>query len=191
MLGIGADAGAEIEHDQFAAHRRPARRDGGAVDARHGPEVEFRHRHQGAGIAGRDGDIGLAALDRIDGEPHRTFPAALAQRLARLGVHRNRDVGVDEAGDGLQRRAGGEQRLDDRAVAEQQEFDVRMPPQRQFRAGDDHRGPMVSPHGVERDTDFIGHGATIACGSTGTTGAHAVSARFRRVTASQHDLSGD
>ncbi len=48
----------------------------------------------------------------------------------------------------LQRRTGREQRLDRRAVAEQQEFDVRMAPLRQLRAGDDHRGPMVPPHGV-------------------------------------------
>ena len=61
----------------------------------------------------------------------------------------------------LEPRPRVEQRLDHRAVAEQQELDVGMAPERQFGARHDHRCPMVSPHGVERDADFLGHGATI------------------------------
>ena len=59
--------------------------------------LNLRHRHQRAGVAGRDRDVGLALLHRVDGEPHRRLPAAVAQRLARLVVHPDRDVGVDEA----------------------------------------------------------------------------------------------
>ena len=51
-------------------------------------QIEFGHRHQRAGIAGRDRDVGFALLDRVDRKPHRGLAAALAQRLARLVVHR-------------------------------------------------------------------------------------------------------
>ncbi len=68
-------------------------------------EIEFRHRHQRAGIAGRHDHVGVALLDGVDGEPHRGFPAAVAQRLARLVLHPHRDVGVDEPRRGFQRRA--------------------------------------------------------------------------------------
>ncbi len=163
MPGVGADRGAEIEHDRAAPQRRPDRRDRRALDPGHGPQVELGHRHQRAGIAGGDRDVGLALLHRIDGEPHGGFPAALAQRLARLVVHLHGDIGVHQVRGRLELRAGSEQRLDDGAVAEQQELDVGMTGERQFRARNDHRCPMVSPHGVERDADFMGHGATIPC----------------------------
>ena len=45
-------------------------------------------------------------------------------------------------------------------VAEQDERAVGMLRQRQRRAGNDHRGSMVTPHGVERDADLLGHGST-------------------------------
>ena len=32
--------------------------------------------------------------------------------------------------------------------------------QRQRRAGDDHRGPVVAPHGVKSDADLLRHGST-------------------------------
>src|SRR5207245_6479726 len=53
MLSVGPDTGAEVEHDRFPSQRRPACRNGWAVDARHGLEVEFRQRHQRAGVADR------------------------------------------------------------------------------------------------------------------------------------------
>ena len=99
---------------EFPAHRRPHRRDRRAVDARQHVEIEPRHRHQRAGIAGRYRDIGLAFLDGVDGKPHRRGPAAVAQRLARLVVHADGDVGMDDARGGLQRRMRLEQRLDSR-----------------------------------------------------------------------------
>ncbi len=96
VLGIAADGGADIEHDRFAAQSRPQRRDRRAGDAGHRLEVESRHRHQGAGIAGRDHRIGLALLHGVDRHPHRRFPPAMAQRLAGLLVHLDGDVGVDD-----------------------------------------------------------------------------------------------
>ena len=102
MLGIGADRGAEIEHNRLAPQRRPQRRDRRPLDAVQRLEVEARHRHQRAGVAGGDGDIGLATLDRIDGEPHRRFPAAVAERLARLVIHADGHVGVHQCRGGLE-----------------------------------------------------------------------------------------
>ena len=52
VFGVGADRRADVEHDQLAAQRRPQRRDRGPVDPRQGFELELRHRHQRAGIAG-------------------------------------------------------------------------------------------------------------------------------------------
>ena len=113
--------------------RRPARRDRRPVDAGHGLELEFRDRHQRAGIAGGDRDVGLATLHGVDRHPHRGLPAALAQRLARLGVHRDRDVGMDDARRRLELRTRFDQRLDQGAVAEQQEFDAGMAVERDLR----------------------------------------------------------
>ena len=53
--------------------------------------------------------------------------AAAAQRLARLVVHADGDVGMDDARGRLHRRMFVELRLDQRAIAEQQEFGVGMP----------------------------------------------------------------
>ena len=129
MMRVAADGGAEIEHDRIAAHGRPYRRDRRTVDAGQRAQAEPRHRHQRAGIAGGDRDVGLALLDRVDGEPHRRGLAAAAQRLARLVVHADGDVGMDDARGRLQRRIFCELRFDQRAVAEQQKFGVGMPGQ--------------------------------------------------------------
>src|SRR6516165_2030428 len=52
MRGIGADRGAEIEHDGLPLQRRPDRGDRRSFDAGHGLELELGHRHERAGIAG-------------------------------------------------------------------------------------------------------------------------------------------
>ena len=96
VLRVGADRGADVEHDRFAAHRRPHRRERRALDQRQHVQADLRHRHQRAGVAGRDRAIGLAALDRLDRPPHRGDAPALAQRLARLVGHLHRDVAMDD-----------------------------------------------------------------------------------------------
>src|SRR5499433_362173 len=63
----------------------------------------------------------------------------------------------------LELRTGIEQRLHSSTVAEQKEFDVGMAAEGQFSARNDHRCPMVTPHGVERNADFVGHDTTIPC----------------------------
>ncbi len=71
MLRVAANGRADVEHDQFAAQGRPHRRDRGSLDRRHRMQAEFRHRHQCAGVAGRDRAIGRARLHRFDRLPHR------------------------------------------------------------------------------------------------------------------------
>jgi hypothetical protein len=68
---------------------------------------------------------------------------------------------MHDAAGALQARGRRNQRLDQLAVAEQDELNVGMPPKRQFGARNDHRCPVVAPHGVERDTDLLGHAATL------------------------------
>ena len=104
-------------------------------------EVESRHRHQRAGIAGRHRDVGLALLDRIDGQPHRRFAAAVAQRLARLVVHADRDVGVNDPRGRLAAPDAAPSSGSTSAVAEQQELGVGMAGQRKLGAGNGHGGP--------------------------------------------------
>ena len=60
----------------------------GRVDAVDQPELVHRHRHQRAGVAGRDDRFRLAALHGFDGAPHAGVAAA-AQREARLLLHRH------------------------------------------------------------------------------------------------------
>ena len=85
-LGVGADRRADVEHDALAAQRRPDRGDRRPLDAGQRLQAELRHRHQRAGIAGRDGGARLAVPHRLDRAPHRRLPAPLPQRLARLVV---------------------------------------------------------------------------------------------------------
>ena len=158
MLGVRADRSADVEHDQFAAQGRPQRGDRRPLDSGQRLELEFRHRHQRAGIAGRYRHIGFTLLDRIDRQPHRGFPAAVTQRLARLVLHPHRDLGVNEPRGGLQRRAGGDERRDHGRIAEEEKFALRVARQCQVRAGDDHGRAVVSPHRVESNADRLRHG---------------------------------
>ena len=87
------------ESPRIVGHTPAMRR---AVDPRQRAQVEARHRHQRAGIAGGDRDIGLALLHGVDRKPHRRVLAAAAQRLARLVVHADGDVGMDDARGRLQ-----------------------------------------------------------------------------------------
>ena len=66
MCAVAADGGAEVEHDRLASQRRPERRRAPAGRCPAASQAEPRHRHQRAGIAGRDRDVGLALLDRVD-----------------------------------------------------------------------------------------------------------------------------
>ena len=63
-------------------------------------------------------------LDRVDGEPHGGFPTALAQRLARLVVHLDGDIGVHDPRARLEPRTDFKQRRKNGAVAKQQKLDI-------------------------------------------------------------------
>lgn len=117
--------------------------------------MEFRHRHQRTGVAGRDRNVGLALLDRVDGKPHRRFPAAIAQSLARLILHFDGDIGVDQPRRRFQRRARVEQRLEQSGIAEEQKLALGMPRQRNASPGNHDGRAVVAAHGIERNADLV------------------------------------
>jgi len=102
-------------------------------------------------------DVGLALLDRVDGEPHRRLPAATAQRLARFVVHLDHDIGVHDACGGFEPRALADQRGNHRLVAEHYEFSVGVTRERDIGTGHNHSRPEVAPHGIERNSDLLSH----------------------------------
>ena len=126
---------------------------GRAVDVRHRAQAELRHRHQRAGIAGRNADIGLAVLDRFDRLPHGGFPAALTQRLAGLVVHRNGNVAMGEGGNRLDARQACQHRLDRLGFAEQQEADVGTALHDLLQGGQDDGRALVAPHHINGNPD--------------------------------------
>src|SRR6478752_2981383 len=81
----------------------------------------------------------------------------MTQRLAWLVLHANRNVGVDHARGGFQRRLPLQFRFDRCPVADQQELHFRMPSQRQRGPGDDNARTDVAPHGVNRDANLAWH----------------------------------
>src|SRR6266536_1385130 len=152
---------------RFIARSRPYTGNGRPVDAGHGVQMEARHRHQRAGIAGGNRHVGFALLHRVDRKPHRRVLAAAAQRLARLVVHADGHVGMDHARGLFQRRIFGKLLVDLFAVAIEQEFAVGMPFQRDGGAGNDDRCADIATHGVKRDSNLLRHerpGNLISCG---------------------------
>jgi len=65
---------------------------------------------------------------------------------------------MHNVGAGLELGSEVEKGLEHRVIAEQQELDVQMTGKRALGTRNNDRSPMVSPHGVERDADFMGHG---------------------------------
>ncbi len=83
IFRIAFDIGAKVEHHRLAARGRQDGGDGRTVDARHHAERNLRHRHQRAGIPGRDDSPGLPIAHGVDRKTH-TALAALAERLTGL-----------------------------------------------------------------------------------------------------------
>ena len=124
--------------------------DGGPLDAGHGAEHQLGHGHQRAGVAGRDGEVGLALLHGLERQPH-AGAAPATHGLARLVLHLDDGVGVDDA------RALGERRM-------RQQDAARCAPRRRTAGrsrsgwrssaraapGTTTAGPSVSAHRVER-----------------------------------------
>ena len=121
----------------------------GTLDAGHGAQDQLRHGHEGAGVAGRDGDVGLALVHGVDGEPQAGALAA-AQRLAGLVGHGDGERRVDDARLGRQRGKLVQLRPDARLIAVEDEAQRRMALQRERGARNDNVGPVIASHGVER-----------------------------------------
>ena len=157
MLGVGADGRADVEHDRFAAQRRPNRRDRRPLDRRHRVQAELRHRHQSAGVAGGHRAIGRARLHRFDRLPHRRDATPGAQRLAWLVAHLDRDVAMKNArlcGQlGMTREDGPDRAL----LAIEEKLNVGTAFERYGRGGQDDRRPMIAAHRVQRYTNVARH----------------------------------
>ena len=96
LAGIGTDIGAHIEHDAFRIDRGPDRSDGRTVNPLDRPQAKLGHGHERASIAGGDDGIGMVVADGLDGEPHARLPTPPAERLARLRVHGDGDIGMND-----------------------------------------------------------------------------------------------
>ena len=67
LAGIGADIGADVEHDALALDRGPLDGDRRAIDASNRLQAELGHGHQRAGVAGGHRGVGAAVAHRLDG----------------------------------------------------------------------------------------------------------------------------
>ena len=94
------------------------------------------------------------------------MPAPFAQRLARLGIHGDGHVGVQDFRLGGEGRMRFELSLDAARVAHEQEARVGMTDKRDRRARDDHAWSMVAAHGVERYGDWSSHMVPLPKGKT-------------------------
>src|ERR1700722_8387686 len=157
MLRVAANGRADIEDDRLAAQCRPHRRDRRPLDRRHRVQAELGHRHQGAGVAGRDRAIGRARLHRFNRLPHRRDAPSSAQSLAWLVAHLARDVGMKNA------RLGGElgMTLEDGAdhapLAVEKKLNVGKAFKRQGRGGQNDRWAMIATHRVQRYANVACH----------------------------------
>jgi hypothetical protein len=157
LLGVGTDRGPAVEKQAFSLEGRPQTGNRGAVDFRRRLQANLGHRHQRAGIAGRNGEIGGAGLHRIDRQPHARLPAAAAERLARTVVHAHGNVGVGEGRCGLDPRVSVEDRAHSGLIAKQGETDVRVAGEQDIGARDDDLGTLVSAHHIERSPNDSRH----------------------------------
>ena len=151
VLRVAFGVGAKVEHDQvLVAEAGQQRSEGGAVDPRHGAQRELGDGHQRAGVAGRQGGVGMVVLHRVDRHAHRRA-ARPADRLARLfarGDCLGRVVDGDRAGDRLVARQLG---IDQRLVTVKVEQERGILATRGGDPGDDCRRADVASHGVDRD----------------------------------------
>ena len=156
LLGRRADVGADVENDAFRLDRRPQGRDRRPFDTGHRPQHEFRDRHERAGIARRNRGIGVARLHRFERQPHaRAFAAA--QCLARLFVHRDDEIGMDDTRLGCECRILLQYRFDAGLLAEKNEPQRWLTIKRQRRPGDHDLRAVVSAHCVECDRFWARH----------------------------------
>ena len=169
LISVSADGGAHVEHDGTALQRGP---DGRNCRARHtldGGEHQLGHGHQRAGIASRNGGVGIALLHRVNGQPHAGGLAAAADGLRRLVVHGDGNIGMVDAGAALEGRQPVKLGIYARRIPEQHEAQLRPFGQRERGARQHHSRAVVSTHGVKRNHYVAGVGSQQAGPSVSRT----------------------
>src|SRR6476660_5089420 len=157
LAGVGADIGADIEHDALGLDGGPEHSYRRAVNTLDGLEAKLGHGHQRPGIAGGHCGVGASLAHRLEAQPHARMPAPFAQRLTRLRIHGHRNIGVQDLAFGGECLMVLELGVDAGSVADQEEAGVGMADERDRRARDDHAWSMVATHGVERYGDWSSH----------------------------------
>jgi hypothetical protein len=64
---------------------------------------------------------------------------------------------VNQSGARFQPRSAVKKRRDQRGIAEEQEFTVRLARQRKIRAPHDDARAVIPSHSIERNSDFVCH----------------------------------
>ncbi len=120
VAGVALGIGAQVQHDHvIVAERRQQSRQSGPINAGHGTQRQLGHRHQRAGITGRNRSARLASLHRRDRHAHGA--GFLADGGAGFIPRRHDIAGVHHFGRGPQIRMIVEGGLDPRLVSEKGE----------------------------------------------------------------------
>ena len=150
LLRAGADIGADVQHHALPALGRPQGGDGGPFDSFGNAELIHRHRHQRAGIAGGDHDLGFFLRHRFDRTPHAGVAPA-AQRDGRLVLHPHPLCAVTDFDLRGKLRPPFQQRLQRRFIAMQQIAHARMAFDRPRQCRYDNAGAGIAAHGINRN----------------------------------------
>ena len=151
VLRLAFGIGADIEQQALADCAGNGGGHGRFVDAGYGFEQMPPRHEQGAGIAGADHGLAIAAFNEFGGDEHRAFPGGAQRRFGALFIA-DGEIGVEDLQFfplGLEQR--GEQGLDALAVADEHEFKVRAAPQDVDGGGNGGVHPAVATHGVDGD----------------------------------------
>ena len=162
ILGVAFDIGTEIEHAHKFADCGEEGGNRGPRYTSHGPQLELRHRHQGAGIACRHDGVCVAVGNTGNGHPHRCGLAA-PYRL-RSGVIGR--YGIRRVDDACVRQVGGlcQERRNSGLITIKNDFDLRMLPTGDVRAPHNAGRRVVAAHGVQRQPHLFNLGTQ--CGKT-------------------------
>src|SRR5476649_195000 len=157
LFVTGPDIGAHVQYDALAFEGGPNHGDGRARNTLNDAQPEHGDRHQRAGVAGADRDIGLALLHAIDGMPHRRVLAP-AQNMAGLVLHRHPARRMAHMRTALEFGMAGDKRIQLRLVAMQKKLDVGMTLKSLEQRAHDNGRAGITAHGIYRDGQGAGHG---------------------------------
>jgi hypothetical protein len=108
-------------------------------------------RHQRSGVTGADRGSGVAHLDRVDRQAHRSGLGP-AQRLGRFLVAADHVGGMEYLRRRAQVRMMVQSRLDPLFIADQQEFEAIVATPGERRAFDHHPHAFIAAHRIDGDT---------------------------------------